>query len=110
MASGAAIYSFQYLSTGDLFAGLTTGSNLYLAHGSNPEAVAVYVQLFDGDPAPASVPMVSLLVPASGSFSYAPSGNGRSFPTKATFGVSSTPDTYTDAGTAVLMHAEGREQ
>jgi len=84
---------------------------LTLATGFSDAGSALYLQLHDSAAAPAAgaVPFYSMLVPAGGTYSWAPAANGRTFVNGLWVGCSSTPDTYTASAGPVLINIEGVE-
>lgn len=79
---------------------------LRLIYGSNPSGTAVWAQLWQTGPSGGV--RASILVPAGGTFSYAPSNNGRNFTPGFSFGSSSDPDAYVASGIDLVVQAEGR--
>ena len=79
---------------------------LRLIYGSNPSGTPVWALLQQTGPSGGA--RVAILVPAGGTFSYAPSNNGRNFTPGLSFGSSSTPDSYTPSGIDLVVQAEGR--
>lgn len=103
---------FEYNTAGYANSGVVApGTNAYLTQigGFNNGAIA-YLLLFAANPVPAAgtVPFQSFLVPAGGSFSWAPTTPGYRTSTGLSFGVSSTGNLYTPiVGTDFWVYAEG---
>jgi hypothetical protein len=79
---------------------------LRLIYGSNPSGTAVWAQLWQTGPSGGV--RVAILVPAGGTFSYAPSNNGRNFTPGLSFASSTDPNGFTPSGIDLVVQAEGR--
>lgn len=91
-----------YDATATTFTGRGT---LALITGFNPGLNRLYFQIFD-DTAPGSNLYQTILVGPGANFSYRPSEQANPFITGLTWGVSSTPDSYSAAADEVFVHVE----
>ena len=105
----ARINTNQYAAAGVVSA---TPATLALVTGFNNGAAARYFQVFDKATAPAGgdVPVQSFLVGVGANFSYAPSGLLAPLGVGLSWGVSSTPNTFTASAELFWVHAEANSQ
>lgn len=86
---------------------LGVAPRVFLMYGSNPSATdAVWAVL--NQTGPSGGIRVAILVPAGGTFSYAPSGGARDFSPGLQFGSSTDPAAYAASGVDLVVHFEGR--
>ncbi len=86
-----------------------TACTLTQIGGYNNSAVPAYLLVFDNNVAPilGAVPIQSFNVPAGASFAWTPAEGGRNMGNGVTYGVSSTPSTYTALAQPFWVFAEG---
>jgi hypothetical protein len=80
---------------------------LFLIYGSNPSADTAVWFVLNQTGGSGGI-RVAILVPAGGSFSYAPGNGGRDFSPGLQWGSSSDPDSYAASGVDLVVQAEGR--
>lgn len=85
---------------------LGVAPKLFLIYGSNPGESAVWFLV--NQTGPSGGLRVAMLVQPGGTFSYAPSGDGRDFSPGLQFGSSTDPDAFTPSGIDLVVMAEGR--
>jgi hypothetical protein len=91
---------------------IDTGGVLNMVGGFNPTANAGFLMVFNApfaDVSPGDIPVLSFLVPAAGSFSFADVLGGLKFAGGLSFGVSTTGDVYTASADEWWLLAQGRE-